>query len=681
MGFDGEIRFNTRIDNSQVANDLKRVENDIRKNQDAISKNKNAKLPYVKQAEALNAELEEARKTLESLKSDLSAAENAMLPGASIEDYTRASADMPSLQTAVAAQEKEVAAIQKHWERAADKVRKYDTKIRQAISDLEQNKARAAELSAQMNSSGAKMTAAFESARKSAEKFKNQILRVGASMIMFRVFSAILQGIGTYMGKALKTNEEYTAQLARLKGALLTAFQPIYEFILPGLLVVLRILTAIMQVVANVVSFLSGKTAAQSAKNAKALNDEADAIGGVGSAAKKAEKSLASFDEINTLGSPDTDGGGGGSGAGASAVSPDFGEFDTAEYKAKVDELTVYMSGALLALGAILAFSGTNVPLGIGLMAAGAVGLVSVVKTNWKTMSKELKGAIGAVAAVLGAAALVLGAVLAFSGVRVGLGIALMAIGAASLATASAMDWNNIATTLRGPVGRVTAIACAALLALGLILAFSGVNLPLGIGLIAVGAAGLVTVGAMNWNAIQDKLKDVWDGIKRWFNSSVKPKLTLSYWKEKFSNIGEGLKQKIKDGVNSGIALFNRFISWINQKMKFSWGDFSILGEKVISAGSFQLFKLPPIPALAQGAVLPANKPFLAMVGDQKNGTNVEAPLETIKQALAEVMATQGAGDININFTGDLAGLARVLKPVIDKENKRVGGNLVTEVT
>ena len=66
------------------------------------------------------------------------------------------------------------------------------------------------------------------------------------------------------------------------------------------------------------------------------------------------------------------------------------------------------------------------------------------------------------------------------------------------------------------------------------------------------------------------------------------------------------------------------------------------------------------IPKLAQGAVLPANKPFLAMVGDQKHGTNVEAPLATIQEALANVLAQQGmGGDIHITFTGDLAQLGR----------------------
>ena len=81
-------------------------------------------------------------------------------------------------------------------------------------------------------------------------------------------------------------------------------------------------------------------------------------------------------------------------------------------------------------------------------------------------------------------------------------------------------------------------------------------------------------------------------------------------------------------------------------------------------------FNAPQIPYLAQGAVLPANKPFLAMVGDQRNGTNIEAPLETIKQALSEVMMQQG-WDVNVEFRGELAALARILAPVITKEQRR----------
>ena len=63
------------------------------------------------------------------------------------------------------------------------------------------------------------------------------------------------------------------------------------------------------------------------------------------------------------------------------------------------------------------------------------------------------------------------------------------------------------------------------------------------------------------------------------------------------------------------------------------------------------------IPALAKGAVIPPNREFMAVLGDQRSGTNIEAPLETIKQALAEVMQSNGSGgDIVVNITTTLDG-------------------------
>lgn len=62
-------------------------------------------------------------------------------------------------------------------------------------------------------------------------------------------------------------------------------------------------------------------------------------------------------------------------------------------------------------------------------------------------------------------------------------------------------------------------------------------------------------------------------------------------------------------------------------------------GDTTVSSGISRM-----IPALARGAVLPANKPFLAWVGDQTSGTNVEAPLSTIKQAVREVLEENGSG-------------------------------------
>lgn len=84
------------------------------------------------------------------------------------------------------------------------------------------------------------------------------------------------------------------------------------------------------------------------------------------------------------------------------------------------------------------------------------------------------------------------------------------------------------------------------------------------------------------------------------------------------------------------------------------------------------------VPRLAQGAVIPANREFLAVLGDQKSGTNVEAPLSTIEQAVENAMNRRGggSGELTLVLDGDLAALARVFRPYLLKEGRRVGVKL-----
>ena len=64
----------------------------------------------------------------------------------------------------------------------------------------------------------------------------------------------------------------------------------------------------------------------------------------------------------------------------------------------------------------------------------------------------------------------------------------------------------------------------------------------------------------------------------------------------------------------------------------------------------------------------------MAVLGDQKNGTNIETPLETMIQAFnAALDGRDNSQNININFTGSLAEVARLLKPQIDNETTRQG--------
>lgn len=179
--------------------------------------------------------------------------------------------------------------------------------------------------------------------------------------------------------------------------------------------------------------------------------------------------------------------------------------------------------------------------------------------------------------------------------------------------------------------------------------------------------------------AMLDDLKASWQETKESWSDGT--------WLEK-SFLGPAV-DRCKNGLNKIIGFVNSMIavvvSGINaliaamNKLQFSIPSWVPgLGGKQFGF-HIKPVTAPKIPYLAQGAVLPANRPFLAVVGDQKNGTNVEAPLDTIKQALGEALAARGGagGDINIRFTGELAQLARVLKPVIDRENRRVGGELI----
>lgn len=654
MRSDGAIVFNTKIDNSDVDKDLRETKRKIEKSNKEIAQAESAKMPLLEDAKKLGVELDAAKEKLAQLQAQQSAAATA-LSGPDPAAYIEAATVKPEIDLSVSSQQKEVDRLQREWDKVNNKVDQYDQKIEKAKVSLAEQSAKAGELSAQLTKSGNGMAKAMAKVDASTKMIKKRLLSLALSALVFSVISEGLRQVRDYMGAALKSNEEYTAQLAKLKGALLTAFQPIYEFLVPALISLMKVATAAVQAVAHVAAFLGGKSVKEYAANAKALHEEAKAIEETGKAAKKAQKSLAGFDEINKLSGNAED-----STADSAMVAPDFSDFSTEEYAQKIDELTLILSGALLALGAILAFSGANIPLGIGLMALGAVGLATEAVMNWSAIVEALRGPIGAIVALASTALLALGLVLALSGAAIPLGVGLIVAGAAGLAITAAVNWDTIVHALQGPIGKITAIASAALLALGIILVCTGV-IPLGVALIAAGAAGLVTVTAVNWNAIRDKVADVWSGIKQWWQSNVAPIFTSKYWENKFAVMGEALKNTWETAINTVIGLVNKFTAWLNDKLHLRWDAVSIAGVEVIPAVDYQLLSIPAIPKLAQGAVIPPNREFMAVLGDQRHGTNIEAPLETIQEAVAAVMADFHAG----NMAGHEATVA-VLKEILE---------------
>ena len=169
----------------------------------------------------------------------------------------------------------------------------------------------------------------------------------------------------------------------------------------------------------------------------------------------------------------------------------------------------------LFVIGVILVASGANIPLGLGMIVAGGHLFAKEIAAKWGSLSEEVKDSIMKIMLIVGGAVLVIGVILAFSGANLWLGIGLILAGAAILGTAAKLDWNRLKKSLQGAIGIITAAVSTAFLALGAILTFSGANLWLGIGLMLVGAAGLAATVVANWDSISQWCKQALEKAKR----------------------------------------------------------------------------------------------------------------------------------------------------------------------
>lgn len=175
----------------------------------------------------------------------------------------------------------------------------------------------------------------------------------------------------------------------------------------------------------------------------------------------------------------------------------------------------------------------------------------------------------------------------------------------------------------------------------------------------------------------RNKMTEWWTEISEWF--------TFEKWEELGKNMKDGLVTGFKGVVAGVIGLLNRVIdgfeTLMNNNIIDSINDLIDTFNELSPIGIPKLKEVElgriPIPKLATGAVIPPNQQFMAILGDQKSGRNLEAPEGLIRQIMREELAgLKTDTDITINFEGNLAQLARVLNPVITKEQKRVGTSL-----
>lgn len=712
---DGSFIVKAEIDDKQAQTELNRLSKKIDALNNKIADKKQEKMPLVEQTKQLAANLDAAKVKLDQMQSG-----KEFFTAESVKD-----------------QERTIKSLQKEYDAADKSLQNMDKSIQNDTTALNRMKDEAggyAERLSQAKNETRGISPAAEAASKHMEQFTNRIKVLARRVLVFSLITKALRSLKDYMWSAIQTNEDAMASIAKLKAALMTLAQPIVNVVIPAFTVLVDVITRVVNAISRLLSMLFGTTAEESAKAAENLYEQQKALKGVGSAAKKAKGSLASFDEINKLSSDSSGGGGGASGG----VVPDFKNMVSSSLSALLELFTgsallslgaiLAFSGAnvplglslmalgalamwdavstnwdviknllrgaigdavaitstvLLVFGALLAFSGTNIPLGIGMILAGAIGLAAVTAANWDTMRDTLAESIGKVLTVIGASLLVIGAILAFSGVKVALGIGMMVAGAAVLAVGSAaLNWDAITSNVQTAIGKILQIVGASLLVLGLLFVLTGVKIPLGLGLMAAGGAALgVGEAILNWDAIKEKFAEVWSGIKQWWNSNCAKYFKKEHWANLGQSIIDGFLNGLKSAFDAVKTWVSSAVNWIKSQFSGAKAEVSSAGGSFssVSGGARQSASFPiavnTIPALARGAVIPPNREFLAVLGDQQSGNNYEVPDAKLRQLLREELSALG-GKSEAVLMLDRDVLGRVVYQLNKAEGNRIGVSL-----
>lgn len=666
---DGSVVIRVDADDKKAIkklDDVAKKANDVRKGLDGKSILINTD---VSQAER---EIDRLRTSIGKLEEDIRVKERLALETQNAKAMARVRSKM-AIDSGDAATAQKMA---KEWDRLDAKAKRYAEQINEAqvrldveketAGNLAQAVLKAAEETGEASRNAEKMNAAVKKAAKSAEAFGKRIKSVVQGALVFTVITQGLSKLRDWMSDVVSTNSAASASIAKLKGALLKMVQPLVQVIIPAFTALVKVLTAVVSVIANVVSSLFGSTAKESAGAAKSLNEQKNALQGVGSAAKSAGKQLASFDEINKLS--------GESGGSSSAdIAPDFSFMDSISDRLKNIAKDVALIGAGFALWKIseklpgmLGDIGTKVA-GIAIAIGGLLLLFDGLKDAWENGVDW-----GNLTEILaGAAAAAFGLYTAFG--KVGAGIALVISGAAMIVTAFKDIISNGANL------KNTLLLIAGIVATGLGFFFlTGSVIPLVIaGIAAVVVAVLGLTGNLE-EFCQNFKENILGGLIDFITGVFTGDWTKAWEgiKKVFKGIWNGIVMILESAVNLIIKGVNWLIGKLNSLLENS---LLAKGLDLIGVEFHGIPQIPPvkIPRLATGAVIPSNREFLAVLGDQKSGTNIEAPLDTMVQAFKQALAEGGySGGNQAVLVLDKEVLGKVVYHLNKAEGTRIGVNL-----
>lgn len=607
---------------------------------------------------------------------------------------------------AVAENEKKTRSTGTVSQETAEAIQKTTQQLKTAQLNLEGSQIAHEKASAAVSEYVEKQRLAALTTQKVSEQFKKFTKRIAGLAKRVFIFTMITKALRTMRKMLLSTigaDKQMSTSLAQIRGNLISAFAPIYNYILPAIRTLLAWLAKLTAVVSVFINSLFGKTASQADASAKALYNQASATEAAGDAAEKAKKQLSGLDEMNRWESNDSSGGGGG--GGSSGIAPKFdlsNQVDAGKIgkiAAVVRELSPYVAAVAAGFAAWKIgkkFLGNlSKAQQLALAVAGAV----LMAINVVDMLKNGINFDNLTGYIIGAAAAVTGLGLAF-GV---LGGAITAIVAGLVLLGVAIrdviknGFNN---------KNLTAITVALLTIGGAIAIITGAWIPLLIAAIAAAVVWIVakwtsikewiskTISSIDaafeqflanveegvaaavdwviekWTAVKDWFSGLWekvasgavaawDGIKSafksvpvWFQGKFrdawqKVKDVFSTGGRIWSGIKEGIENTFRTVVNAIIRGMNTIIAVPFNKINSMLN--AIRNVSVLGISPFQTMwgvnplPVPQIPMLARGAVIPANRQFLAVLGDQRNGNNLEAPESLLRQIVREEAGGAGS--------------------------------------
>ena len=188
------------------------------------------------------------------------------------------------------------------------------------------------------------------------------------------------------------------------------------------------------------------------------------------------------------------------------------------------------------------------------------------------------------------------------------------------------------------------------------------------------------------WDSVKNKTSQVWENVTTFVSNKVEAirnAITSKFnaARDAVKSAFEGIVNFIKVPINKAISIVNNAVGMINNAIggiesAFSFGPWSVptpFGTKTI--GFHATFpRVSTIPYLASGAVIPPRGEFLAVLGDQKKGNNLEAPESLLRQIVREESG-KGQGDGNTyNVTVNASG-RKLLDIIISEAEMRRNRN------